>query len=97
MGDTKPFLLTTMRNNMGAATVITYACSTKFYLQDRRDGRPWISKMPFPVQLQNMFERMTISGSVSSALDMPTTMAASILKSVNFEDSAWSSNRTLKL
>jgi len=28
-----------------------YAPSTKFYLQDKRDGKPWLTKLPFPVHV----------------------------------------------
>ncbi|KAK1749854.1 virulence plasmid 65kDa B protein-domain-containing protein [Echria macrotheca] len=51
MGSIKPHLLTRTDNNLGAATEITYSTSTKFYLQDRRDGRPWRSKLAFPVHV----------------------------------------------
>jgi glycosyltransferase TcdB-like subunit of Tc toxin/glycosyltransferase TcdB-like subunit of Tc toxinin len=36
-------------NNMGAETEVQYTASTQFYLQDRLDGRPWVTKLPFPV------------------------------------------------
>lgn len=49
MGARKPHLLVGMRNNLGAETRVHYATSTKFYLQDKRDGKPWITKLPFPV------------------------------------------------
>ncbi len=49
MGGQKPHLLVHVTNNMGAETVVQYAPSTKFYLQDRLDGRPWITRLPFPV------------------------------------------------
>jgi RHS repeat-associated protein len=49
MGGTKPHLLTAMRNNLGAETRATYAPSTRFYLQDEAAGRPWVTRLPFPV------------------------------------------------
>lgn len=49
MGGQKPYLLTSSINNLGAETTIQYAPSTKFYVQDRLAGRPWITKLPFPV------------------------------------------------
>jgi len=49
MGGQKPHLLIKSKNNLGAETTVEYAPSTKFYLQDRRDGKPWITKLPFPV------------------------------------------------
>ncbi len=57
MGGQKPHLLIKSRNNLGAETEISYAPSTKFYLQDKRDGQPWISKLPFPV---HVVEKVTV-------------------------------------
>ncbi|NEY35145.1 toxin, partial [Streptomyces sp. PRKS01-65] len=51
MGGVKPHLLTRVRNNLGAETEIGYAPSTAFALQDRRAGRPWATKLPFPVHV----------------------------------------------
>ena len=51
MGGQKPHLLVNTTNNMGAETEVQYKASTKFYLQDRREGRPWVTKLPFPVQV----------------------------------------------
>ena len=45
----KPHLLIKTVNNLGAETVVQYAPSTKFYLQDKLDGKPWITRLPFPV------------------------------------------------
>jgi RHS repeat-associated protein len=55
MGE-KPHLLVRMVNNLGAQTRVSYAPSTKFYLQDRRDRRPWISRLPFPVHVVERVE-----------------------------------------
>jgi RHS repeat-associated protein len=51
MNGQKPYLLTKIRNNLGAETVISYASSTKFYLADKAAGKPWITKLPFPVHV----------------------------------------------
>ena len=51
MGGTKPHLLVKSVNNLGAETRVDYAPSTKFYLEDKRDGRPWITRLPFPVHV----------------------------------------------
>jgi hypothetical protein len=51
MGGQKPHLLVHTTNNMGAETEVRYAASTKFYLQDRREGHPWVTKLPFPVHV----------------------------------------------
>lgn len=56
MGGHKPHLLLSVNNNMGAETKIEYAPSTKFYLQDRADGKPWITKLPFPVHVVERVE-----------------------------------------
>jgi RHS repeat-associated protein len=47
----KPYLLTEVVNNLGAETRISYAPSTQFYLADQAAGRPWITRLPFPVQV----------------------------------------------
>jgi len=57
MGGQKPHLLIKTRNNLGAETEVTYAPSTKFYLQDKQAGKPWITKLPFPV---HCVEKVTI-------------------------------------
>ena len=49
MGGQKPHLLVGVNNNLGATTVIDYLPSTRFYLADRKAGRPWATKLPFPV------------------------------------------------
>lgn len=53
----KPYLLFESDNNMGARRQITYAGSTKFYLQDKAANLPWITKLPFPV---NVVESITL-------------------------------------
>ncbi|HEX7445239.1 MAG TPA: toxin TcdB middle/N-terminal domain-containing protein, partial [Methanothrix sp.] len=56
MGGKKPHLLVSTRNNMGAETHIQYASSTKFYLKDKSEGKPWITRLPFPVQVVERVE-----------------------------------------
>ncbi len=51
MGGTKPHLLIKSVNNLGAASQVHYAPSTRFYLADKRDGRPWVTRLPFPVHV----------------------------------------------
>lgn len=58
MGGQKPHLLVTMINNLGAETLIKYAPSTKFYLQDKLDGKPWITRLPFPVHVVEHVETL---------------------------------------
>jgi len=45
----KPHLLIGINNSLGATTEIEYTPSTQFYLDDRRKGLPWITRLPFPV------------------------------------------------
>ncbi|KAF5578164.1 uncharacterized protein FSUBG_13855 [Fusarium subglutinans] len=47
----KPNMLTAFENGVGLHTTITYWPSTKFYLKDQRAGKPWRTKVPFPVQV----------------------------------------------
>ncbi len=56
MSGHKPHLLVRTRNNMGAETRIEYAPSTRFYLEDLYAGRPWITRLPFPVQVVERVE-----------------------------------------
>lgn len=56
MGGQKPHLLVKTVNNMGAETVVQYAPSTRFYLEDWQQGKPWITKLPFPVHVVERVE-----------------------------------------
>lgn len=47
----KPYLLNRIDNNKGATTVMTYASSVEYYLADKAAGLPWITNLPFPVQV----------------------------------------------
>lgn len=58
MGGQKPHLLVKTVNNLGAETVVQYAPSTKFYVQDRLAGKPWITKLPLPV---HCVEKVTVT------------------------------------
>lgn len=49
IGGPKPHLLAKVVNNAGKETSIYYAPSTKFYLDDRQEGRSWPTRLPFPV------------------------------------------------
>jgi len=51
-GGIKPYVLDRMDNHLGAVTKVSYAASTRFYLED--DDRPstrWRTPLPFPVQV----------------------------------------------
>ena len=47
----KPYLLYQTDNNLGATTAITYGSSVDCYLADKAAGLPWITALPFPVQV----------------------------------------------
>lgn len=57
MGGRKPHLLESIVNNLGAETRIAYAASTRFYLDDKVAGRPWFTRLPFPVHVIERIER----------------------------------------
>jgi len=56
MGGQKPHLLIGLKNNLGAETRIRYAPSTKFYVQDREAGTPWVTRLAFPVHVVERME-----------------------------------------
>lgn len=55
-GSQKPHLLVKVSNNLGAETRIDYAPSTQFYLADKYNGQPWITRLPFPVHVVQRVE-----------------------------------------
>ncbi len=62
MGGQKPHLLVLTVNNLGAETQVQYAPSTKFYFADKQSGKPWLTKLPFPV---HVIERVTTYDHIS--------------------------------
>ena len=56
MGGQKPHLMNSVRNNLGAETRVTYAPSTRFYVSDEEAGQPWITRLPFAVQVVQRVE-----------------------------------------
>lgn len=65
----KPHLLTSFHNNRGSQTQIQYVSSTYFYLQDRANGKPWVTHLPFPVYVvkqMEVYDRISHNRSVSS-------------------------------
>ncbi|HEU0077853.1 MAG TPA: SpvB/TcaC N-terminal domain-containing protein, partial [Longimicrobiaceae bacterium] len=54
----KPHLLRAIDNGRGGETRVEYAPSTRFYLEDREAGRPWATRLPFPVQVVVRTETM---------------------------------------
>jgi RHS repeat-associated protein len=62
MKEGKPHLLIRSANNLGAETEVHYAPSTYFYLKDKKEGRPWVTRLPFPV---HVVERVVTHDSIS--------------------------------
>jgi RHS repeat-associated protein len=56
MDGQKPHLLRSIKNNLGAETRIQHKASTKFYLEDRAAGSPWVTRLPFPVHVVERIE-----------------------------------------
>lgn len=56
MDGRKPHLLSRVKNNLGAETVIEYASSTEFYLADKTAGTPWVTRLAFPVHVVKRVE-----------------------------------------
>ncbi|KAL9470800.1 hypothetical protein ACSS6W_008741 [Trichoderma asperelloides] len=50
MGGQKPHLLTGYANSLGSTTSVVYAPSTNYFLKDCREGKPWTTRLPHPVQ-----------------------------------------------
>lgn len=45
----KPHLLNRYENNTGSEVLFEYKSSTHYYLEDKKAGKPWATKLPFPV------------------------------------------------
>lgn len=55
-GGAKPHVLVGVHNNMGSTTRISRASSIRHWLRDRERGLPWLTTMPFPVQVVDKVE-----------------------------------------
>ncbi|MCB0836421.1 MAG: toxin [Bacteroidetes bacterium] len=51
MDSKKPHLLYFYENNMGKEVRFDYLPSTHYYLEDKKAGKPWATKLPFPVHV----------------------------------------------
>ncbi|GAA0193477.1 hypothetical protein GCM10009122_56410 [Fulvivirga kasyanovii] len=51
MSSKKPHVLVHYKNNLGKETSIQYKSSIHYYLNDKLQGKPWVTKLPFPVQV----------------------------------------------
>ncbi|MGV8094282.1 MAG: SpvB/TcaC N-terminal domain-containing protein [Mangrovibacterium sp.] len=49
MNSKKPHILVSWKNNSGKEVSLEYTPSTRFYLDDQRSGRPWATRLHFPV------------------------------------------------
>ena len=49
MNSKKPHVMVGYKNNMGKEVSMEYAPSTKFYIEDKKAGNPWVTKLHFPV------------------------------------------------
>ncbi len=49
MNSKKPHIMVAYKNNMGKEVALEYAPSTKFFIKDKKAGKPWITKLHFPV------------------------------------------------
>jgi RHS repeat-associated protein len=63
MNSKKPHIMVAYKNNLGKEVSLEYAPSTKFYIEDKLAGKPWVTKLHFPVHCVAKTEtRDTISG-----------------------------------
>lgn len=56
MGNVKPHIMIAQHNGMGKQTTVTYKSSTEYYLEDKKNNKPWVTKLPFPVQCVSQVE-----------------------------------------
>ena len=63
MNSKKPHIMVFYKNNLGKEVSLEYTPSTKFYIDDKLAGTPWITKLHFPVHCISKTEtRDRISG-----------------------------------
>ena len=56
MGGKKPYVVNGYKNNFGAQVTLEYTSSAHFALLDRKEGRPWVTKLPFPTMCVSRVE-----------------------------------------
>jgi len=49
MNSKKPNIMVSYKNNLGKEVSLEYTPSTKFYIEDKLAGKPWVTKLHFPV------------------------------------------------
>jgi len=63
MDGKKPHIMVSYKNNLGKEVSLEYTPSTRFYIDDKLAGRPWVTKLHFPVHCVSKTEiRDKISG-----------------------------------
>ncbi|MEO7394588.1 MAG: toxin TcdB middle/N-terminal domain-containing protein, partial [Chitinophagaceae bacterium] len=63
MNSRKPHIMVSYKTNLGKEISLEYTPSTKFYIEDKLAGKPWITKLHFPVHCISKTEtRDKISG-----------------------------------
>lgn len=62
MGGIKPYILNSYRNNMGKTVSLQYKSSSMYYLEDKTNGTPWATRLPFPVQC---LQKVTTTDAIS--------------------------------
>ncbi|MDD3654014.1 MAG: SpvB/TcaC N-terminal domain-containing protein [Desulfotomaculaceae bacterium] len=63
MNGRKPYLMAAYKNNLGKEVSLEYTPSTRFYIKDKLAGKPWITKLHFPVHCLTKTEtRDIVSG-----------------------------------
>jgi len=63
MNSKKPHIMVFYKNNLGKEVTLEYTPSTKFYIEDKKAGKPWVTKLHFPVHCLSRTEtRDRISG-----------------------------------
>src|SRR5690554_5218268 len=65
LGGKKPYLLKTFQNGMGKEISLEYKSSTHYYLEDKKQGVYWATKLPFPV---HCVDKTTTKDTVSETI-----------------------------
>jgi len=60
MNSKKPHIMASYKNNLGKEVSLEYTPSTKFYIEDKLAGTPWVTKLHFPVHCVSKTETVDI-------------------------------------
>ena len=94
MGGIKPHLLTAVRDNLGGESRVSYAPSTRFYLQDEAAGKPWVTRLPFPIWTVARVETFDWIGRNRRRCATPIITGSATASNASSVVSAWLSNGT---